>query len=301
MPRHLIVPGLPTRRAAAMTCASTPLSLLPTPPQVSPPTLPGPRLALPPVPLIAAPAHYGHLAAPRAQAVPLSIGPDPDAVTDVGMAVRVPAFVVVTVALSLGAHATAGGGPPSLSSAMLIALLVGIAGRRFALREQSLLRLAALVWSVQAGIHFVLLSGHRHGTGSHVLAVRLGVHQLHVPTVLPAQAVLVPPPVGGLPADLAGQAAPAVVSAAGFGNSLLMLTLHALAGLVVAAWLRRGEAAVFRAARRILPPLLPHRPVPVRRPAQPTLPVRTAPRLPRGRLLIRLTTPRRGPPALHCC
>ncbi|HET9657472.1 MAG TPA: hypothetical protein VFP72_19125 [Kineosporiaceae bacterium] len=301
MPRHLVVPGLPTRRAATMTRASAPLPLLSAPPQISPSALPDLRLALPVAPLIATPAPYGHAVAPRPRAVLPSIGPDPDAVTDVGMAVRVPAFVVVTVALGLGAHAAAGGGPPSLSSALLIALLVGIAGRQFALREQSLLRLAALVWSVQAGIHFVLLSGHRHGAGSHVLAVRLGVHQLHVPTVLPAQAVLVPPPVEGLPADLAGQAAPAVVSAAEFGSSLLMLALHALAGLVVAAWLRRGEAVVFRAARRILPRLLPCRPVPVRRSAQPTLPVCTAPCLPHGRRLIRLTTPRRGPPALHCC
>jgi hypothetical protein len=224
----------------------------------------------------------------------VATGVDPAAAADVGMALRVPAFVVVTLALSLGAHIAAGGGPPSLGSALVIGVLLGIAGRLFALREQSLPRLTALVWSVQAGIHFVLLASHQHG-GSHVLAVRLGAHYLHLTPPVAA----ISAPRGALATQLAGQAATGAAPTTGFGSPLLMLTLHVIAGLAVAAWLRRGEAVVFRAARRILPRLLTHRtPLPVRPSTLRSLPVCTCPRRLKGELFIRLATPRRGPPVL---
>lgn len=221
-------------------------------------------------------------------------GVDPAASADVGMALRVPAFVVVTLALGLGAHLAAGGGPPTPGSALLIGVLLGIAGQLFALREHSLPRLVALVWSVQAGVHFVLMASHQHA-GAHVVAVRLGGHSVHLA-----------PPVGALPpargvatAELAGQAAAGAASTAEFGSPLLMLTLHAIAGLAVAAWLRRGEAAAFRAARRILPRLLARRiTVPVRSSAPRSLPVCTAPRRLEGERFLRLAAPRRGPPPL---
>jgi hypothetical protein len=261
MPWHVTVPGLPLGRAVTVSPAIEPLA---------PPSRPT-----------------------------ASCGLDAESVARVGMAIRVPAFVVVSAGLGLGAHAVAGGGAPSLTSALLIALLVGIAGRYFALREQSLARLVPLVWSVQAGIHFVLLSGHAHGPGAHLAAARLGGHRLHVPVVLPGQPeAIAPPQPVGLSGDLTGQAASGVASAAGLGSSALMLVMHALAGLVVAAWLRRGEAAVFRAARWIVPRLLPRRTSPIRPLALPAIPIRTAPRLHGGRLLIGLSQPRRGPPAL---
>jgi hypothetical protein len=224
----------------------------------------------------------------------VTAGVDPAAAADVGMALRVPAFVIVTLALSLGAHIAAGGGVPSPGSALLIGVLLGIAGQLFALREHSLPRLVTLVWSVQAGVHFVLMASHQHA-GAHVIAVRLGAHHLHLA-----------PPVGTIPparnvpvTELAGQTATRVASATEFGGPLLMLTLHAIAGLAVAAWLRRGEAAAFRAARRILPRLLAHRTaLPVRPSTLRSLPVCTAPSRAKGELFIRLATPRRGPPRL---
>jgi hypothetical protein len=226
---------------------------------------------------------------------------DPGAVSDLGLALRVPSFVVITSALGLGAHAVAGGGPPSPGSAAMITVAVGIAGMLFALREQSLLKLLALVWAVQAWIHFVLLTGHRHGPGMQPLTGRLSDHHLHLSASLPGEPASATTTVAAvtarsLPADLPGPV-PLAPTPPNDSHPLLILALHALAGALVAAWLRRGEAAVFRAARRILPRLLPRRrSLPVRRPYPTPLPVCTAPRASRGRPLIGLTIPRRGPP-----
>jgi hypothetical protein len=207
---------------------------------------------------------------------------DPAAAADMGMAVRVPAFVIVTLALGLGAHITAGGGMPSPGSALLVGVLLGIAGRLFALREQSLPRLAAMVWSVQGGIHFVLMAGHQH-SGTHLAA--LGGHHLHVVTVAP--------PVG---VSQVGQFAAASGAATAQHTSLLMIGLHAAAGLFLAAWLRCGESAAFQAARRILPRLLRHRAAPPVRPLLVrALPVWSLPARPHTGVLC-LASPRRGPP-----
>jgi hypothetical protein len=227
-------------------------------------------------------------------ATTVQVGVDPAAAADVGLALRVPAFVIVTMALTLGAHLAAGGGSPSPGSALLVGVLLGIAGQLFALREHSLVRLTALVWSVQAGCHFVLMAGHQHG--AHLLAVRFGGHHLHLATQLGTA----PSPRAAQASDLAGQAAGGAASATEFGSPLMMLALHAIAGLLVAAWLRRGEAAVFRAARRILPRMLAHRAAPPVGSSTPrsVVPVCTAPRRLKGELFIRLATPHRGPPLL---
>lgn len=244
-------------------------------------------------------------AGPAIMTVPAGI--DPAAAADVGMALRVPAFVIVTLALGLGAHITAGGGPPSPGSAVVIGVLLTIAGRLFALREQSLPRLITMVWAVQAGIHFVTMAGHQH-SGTHLDPLRLGHHHLHLPPTAPPVPQVPPIPfvrpfapqwtVLTAASDPGGSsAAGTVVAAMDHSNSTLMLTLHAAAGLVVAAWLRRGEAVAFAAASRLLPRLflrrfrLVVRPVILR-----TLPVCTAPRRLSGQRFICLAAPRRGPP-----
>lgn len=221
-------------------------------------------------------------------------GIDPAAAADVGLALRVPAFVIVTMALTLGAHLTAGGGPPTPGSALLIGVLLGIAGQLFALREHSLIRLTTLVWSVQAASHFVLMAGHQHG--ANLTALRIGSHHLR----LAPPSATASPGRGALAADLGQQAATGAASTGESGSPMLMLALHVFAGLAVAAWLRRGEAATFRAARRILPRLRPQRrTAPTVLASTPhNVPVYTAPRRLKDELLFRLVTPRRGPPPL---
>jgi len=235
-------------------------------------------------------------AGPPSTTVPAGV--DPAAAGSVGMALRVPAFVIVTLALGLGAHLAAGGGLPSPDSAVLIAVLLAIAGRLFALREQSLPRLTAMVWSVQGGIHFVLMTGCA-GAEDHLAALRLGGHHLHLQAGGPRVGTVAVQGAGLVTSGLPGRTTTSVAaSAADTRQALLMLTLHAVAGLAVAAWLRRGEAATFGAARRILPRLLPHRATLPVRPAVPrTLPVWDAPARPHQRLAC-LSTPRRGPPSL---
>jgi hypothetical protein len=240
-------------------------------------------------------AVHSAAAGPATTAVPAGV--DPAAASDMGRALRVPAFVVVTLALSLGAHLTAGGGPPTLGTALLIGVLLGIAGRLFALREHSLIRLTTLVWSVQAGVHFAFVAGHQHA-GAHLIAARLGGHNLHLAPPAPGSGIATP--VSSLVAGgLSAQAAAGTVAPPADGSPLLMLTLHAVAGLAAAVWLRRGEAAVFRAARRILPRLLPRRAaLPVRPSTMRVLPDCTAPRQPKSQLFFRLASPWRGPPLL---
>jgi len=77
-----------------------------------------------------------------------------------------------------------------------------------------------------------------------------------------------------------------------------MLAGHAAAVAVLAWWLRRGEAAAWRAARRRLRPLLrPPAPAPVACAPSRGLPA-VAPGLPRAVVVALRADPRRGPPAL---
>lgn len=207
---------------------------------------------------------------------------DPAAAADAGMALRVPAFGVVSVALGIGAHMAGGGEPPTVAPLLLIALIVVLAGHTVALKEQSLARLIGFVWTMQAAVHFILMSQHG-GMASHLSFLRMGGHHGHLTAGLSA-----PPP-----ADVvAGSTMPGME-----GLTPGMLLAHGLAGLVVAAWLRRGEAAVWRAARRILPRLLPNRPTTPRQSVTRTAPVTWPPRVRLAGVLLLLTDPRRGPPA----
>ena len=85
----------------------------------------------------------------------------------------------------------------------------------------------------------------------------------------------------------------------GAGWDLAMLAAHALAGLLLAVWLRRGEAMLWAAARRLADTVLR---VPVAAPTPPpTTRLPVAPTggpvgVPTPALLLR-AHPRRGPPA----
>lgn len=87
-------------------------------------------------------------------------------------------------------------------------------------------------------------------------------------------------------------------AAPGAGGDLAMLAAHALAGLLLAVWLRRGEAMLWATARRLAGSVLR---VPV---VAPTPPATRLPAVPTGgpvgvptpALLLR-AHPRRGPPA----
>lgn len=186
----------------------------------------------------------------------------PDA-AGAGLALRVPAFAAVTVALGIAGHVAAGGALPDLGPIVLLLIAVAVGWRVVARTEQSLPRLLTGVLAVQGGVHLVLADAHDH-------------HAAAMPDMAGAHAT-------GLAAD----AVPGIAMWAG----------HALAAVGVAWWLRRGEAATWRAVRRVLPRLLVWavpavRGVPARvRPASSPGAVRAV------RLRPFVAEPRRGPPA----
>lgn len=76
-----------------------------------------------------------------------------------------------------------------------------------------------------------------------------------------------------------------------------MLLTHTVAALAVAGWLRRGEAAAWRALRRVLPRLLRRIAAPVLAVPGRTRPGHRAPALRRPQSALLIGDPRRGPPA----
>lgn len=196
---------------------------------------------------------------PRGLAVDDAARPDPAA--EYGRLLRVPVFAAVTVALGVTGHVLAGGSPPGPAMLALLVAAVGVCWRVVARREQSLPRMLVAVYAVQAGMHVALLS-----------------------------------PQGPL-TDGSMSMTPAA-SGPMSGNSVGMWAAHMLAGLAVAAWLRRGESLFWRLVRRVVPRLIFPR-------AGRTMPDVPAPPLPQGRRVVCpvgarlvLSDPLRGPPLL---
>lgn len=154
------------------------------------------------------------------------------------MALRVPLSTVVTTGLGILAHLAGGGRPPGAAALVVLLTLITLLWKVMARVEQSLLRLLGGVVWVQVGIHFTLSQGHVTSTTA---------------TDGCAESAGAP----GLPPH--GTATSAVTSAAGdaMHSGGWMWLAHGVAALGVAYWLRRGEAACWRALRRVVMRLLP--------------------------------------------
>ncbi|MGW2274016.1 hypothetical protein [Streptomyces yangpuensis] len=156
-------------------------------------------------------------------------------------ATRAAMFAAMCVALGAAGHSyMSGTDVPFLG-------LLGAFGVTFGLawlvagRRRGPLGITAAVLSVQGVLHLVFSGSQAAQSVSGPAATR-GHHHL------PATAI---PGMAGTagPADAAGMADMAdMAGAAGHGGAG-MITAHVLAGLLCAAWLARGEAAVFRLAR----------------------------------------------------
>jgi hypothetical protein len=207
----------------------------------------------------------------------------PDAVTAVSLALRIPVFTVVTLGLGLGAHVMAGGSPPTGGALATLAVLVGLAWRVVAAREQSLVRLTLTLWAMQAGLHVAMAEGGCGVAGGAVT----GMSHPEAGHLLASSQVLLS--CSGMPPGMAHGATGAPWAG--------MWVTHAVAGLLVALWLRRGEARVWRAVRRLLPRLREaFRAARVslarRGPAWVSVPVADL----HAPVLVALGDPRRGPP-----
>jgi hypothetical protein len=171
---------------------------------------------------------------------------------------RLPGFCGTSVAVGVGGHQVAHGTPASMPALTLAIALVSMTWYALSRHELSAARLTLLVWLSQLEVHLALLSTSHDATH-------------HATTAAPQSHPL-----------------------AGWQ----MLLAHALAGLVVSLWLRRGESSTWRLIRQLVHLQLPFQ--------APSVPDGLRPRLPlshRGASL-RLgqesrCLSRRGPPTSH--
>ena len=171
------------------------------------------------------------------------------------MALRVPVFVAVSLALGIGAHVAAHGLLPAPGRVLFVAFAVAVLCAGLQRSELCGLALTLTTGVVQAGIHIALADG----TGAHA----------------------------GMSHAAAGPALPQPA----------MLLAHVLAALGVCWWLRRGEAAAWRAVRRLLPALpdAPAAAAPASVRLRPATPPVLRPAVDRSVAALR----RRGPPVPH--
>ena len=183
-------------------------------------------------------------------------------------------FAAVCVALSTGAHAAMSHAAIPVWAVVFGFAAVSVFARIVAVRERGLGAISVLVFGAQVGLHLLFTAAEPASASNSMSAMP------------------------GMPAGH-GSGQPMDHLSAG------MVCGHVLAALVAAWWLRRGEAAVHRCARRaaacISAPIdVVHRllvgdhggfagPAAVRPPSQPHA---------TGGSLIRFAVIRRGPPAL---
>ncbi len=172
-------------------------------------------------------------------------------------------FTAVCLLLSTAGHALAAGDAPASAAVVAGGGLVFLAAHRFAGRERSLAQLTGAVLSAQLGLH---------GLFSYVPAPAADGHQAMTQHAVPTM-------------------------------TLDMFAAHVVAGLLVAWWLRRGEALLWSAGHRLAAALPLGRALGLLRPdpapAGPAtvLPVPAGVRTPAITLLSHAVS-RRGPPVL---
>lgn len=195
-----------------------------------------------------------------------------------GRAVRTAVFAAVTLGLAVVAHRVAGGGREPAGFPVAFAGLL-VLGWVLSRRERSGRVIALAVVTSQLALHlsFVLpgllqlrRTGGAGGPADAQLSALLFCHHHGSAPISSAQ---LHQAAAGLDLSAYGSA-PAGPSPTSFVvRAALMLLLHLVAAVVVAAWLRRGERAawrhwvtVLRCGRSVLPvvPVRPHRVAPVR-------------------------------------
>ncbi len=165
------------------------------------------------------------------------------------MVLRVPTFVVVSTTLGVVAHCLADPRAPAWRLLVVAALGVLACALPASRREVSLGGLVGLLALSQAVVHGVLCLCHCAATS----AVGVVVHRVLCPETLTAEQVR-------WAADPLLISPPAQPDGVGYVDHLFpggwMLAGHVAAAVVTSWWLRRGEAAVWRAALTVWPRLV---------------------------------------------
>jgi hypothetical protein len=145
-------------------------------------------------------------------AIPGSSVRPADEVSTVSRMVRLPGFCLTSIGLGVGAHQVVHGSAASWPALALAISLVSMTWYTLSHRELRLGRLTLIVWLSQVEVHLSLLS-NGDDAAHHMVAAT--------------------PPTPWL-------------------SGWQMVLSHAMAGLLVAMWLRRGESLTWRLARRLV-------------------------------------------------
>ncbi|MBH5334379.1 hypothetical protein IHE55_06010 [Streptomyces pactum] len=210
-------------------------------------------------------------------------------------AVRAALFTALCVTLSAGAHVLLSGMPVPLSTVAVLSGGIFVLAYALAGRERGYGRIAALLVPLELAADTAFTTGQHTCYGPSGGPVTGPLHRLGFDVICSGGGV------GGVLTHV-----PGTPGAAGPGTAAaspwLLLAAHVVVGLIAAAWLRRGEAALARVLRAVA--AFTFRPLRlvvaaevagVRRPG-PAPRARHRPRAPRTLPLLLHSVVRRGPP-----
>jgi hypothetical protein len=221
--------------------------------------------------------------------------------------VRAAVFAVACVGVSAAGHVWMSGGSVPVWALLIAVLGTGCAAYAAAGRQRGIGPIAGLMLAGELVLHLLFTAAqHSAATGTGMPAM---------PGMPPMPAMIMPHPVPASAWLCGGANAAAGTGMSGTPMSMAwipghgpagMIAVHAVAGLLCAWWLRRGEAATFRLLRAlaffavVLPALLWPGSAPVPGTAE-VLPVVDGPRTPARRRLLGYAVIRRGPPVPVFC
>ncbi|MEV6678059.1 hypothetical protein AB0N09_14505 [Streptomyces erythrochromogenes] len=156
-------------------------------------------------------------------------------------ATRAALFAAMCVVLGAAGHSYMSGTDVPLLGLLGAFAVTGVLAWLLAGRRRGPVGITAAVLAVQGVLHLVF-SGSQAADSAPGAAAMRGHH--HVPAADPAGTAD-----AATMADMADMAGMADLAGMASHGGAGMIAAHALAGLLCAAWLARGEAAVFRLAR----------------------------------------------------
>jgi hypothetical protein len=167
---------------------------------------------------------------------------------------RAAAFGVATLTLATVAHVSAGGGTPSVLVLTGLSLPVIVVALILTSRRCGPLALLGVLAAGQVILHEALMTLSSHGSGQIPMSVAGAQHAAHTLMTGPMHTAATTGFAAG--GTMAG-APMASVPMAGAGDwSLSMMAVHAVATILTALLLARGEQALWRLVARLLPTLL---------------------------------------------
>lgn len=163
---------------------------------------------------------------------------------------RAAAFGVATLALASGAHVSAGGALPSAMVLASLVLPLTMAAVILTSRRCGLLFLLGSLTAAQVLLHEALMTLTSHAPGEMLAAAVGGQHGAHALVSGPSSGSMSGHSTSAMDSAMGG------VALAGAGGwSAAMMAMHALATVVTALLLARGEQALWQLVARLLPAL----------------------------------------------